>query len=164
MGFEINAKEFLSAAAAMQSAATLDAVAHAAASSIKTRTELSYRNPGMREVPWPAAKAAPVTTGKRKGKRRKGRKKRVRQLLIDTGTLMQSWTLNQLKDGEYQVTTPVKYAPYHQFGAPKQGLPARPQLPYIDGKLGPRAEAAALSMAEKKLAALLRKLGFKVGE
>ncbi len=60
--------------------------------------------------------------------------------LRKTQTLSKSFFL-RVTPKQAAVSTPVRYAPPHQFGAPSRGLPARPFYPVTDrGTLTPMAE------------------------
>ena len=104
----------------------------------------AFRDPSLRPVAWapwsPAyeAKLRGAWTAKnttKSGKLRKSAKtfESDRKLLVDTGELRKSLTA-KTTGGNVYIASDREYAAYHQFGAPKAHLPARPFLP-IDADL-----------------------------
>ena len=104
----------------------------------------AFRDPSLRPVAWapwsPAyeAKLRGAWTAKnttKSGKLRKSAKtfESDRKLLLDTKELRKSLTAKTVGGHSY-IASDREYAAYHQFGAPKAHLPARPFLP-IDADL-----------------------------
>ena len=55
------------------------------------------------------------------------------EILSDTGALKGSWKVKSATRAQFKVDASVRYASYHQDGAPKIRLPARMMVP--DGKM-----------------------------
>ena len=96
----------------------------------------AFDDPELRPKPWDAwspayeAKLRGAWSAKnstKRGKLRKGAKFE-RRLLVDTGELRKSLAAKTTGGHDY-IASDREYAAYHQFGAPKAKLPARPFLP-----------------------------------
>lgn len=104
----------------------------------------AFDDPSLRPEAWapwsPAyqAKLRGAWTAKNTTKSGKLRKsaKFERRLLVDTGELRKTLTAKTV-GGHAYIASDREYAAYHQFGAPKAKLPARPFLPiYADLSAG----------------------------
>ena len=96
-------------------------LAASAATQVMALTQLEFRQEGrMFHGGW-----APLSTGVSKAKTARKRKKngklgkarKAKPVLVDTGTLKKSFFVSQ-SGGGATVGTPVKFAVFHQFGAP----------------------------------------------
>lgn len=101
----------------------------------------AFNDPSLRPTPWDAWSSAyeaqlrsawKAKNTTKSGKLRKSAKFE-RRLLVDTGELRKSLTA-KTTGGHAYIASDREYAAYHQFGAPKAHLPARPFLP-IDADL-----------------------------
>jgi phage gpG-like protein len=71
-------------------------------------------------------------------RRRKGGRSALRgKILQDTGRMRAAVAVEATAAG-FRIDIPVKYAPHHQYGAPRGRLPQRQMLPMVEtGGLGP---------------------------
>jgi phage virion morphogenesis protein len=83
-------------------------------------------------------------------RRRKGdREGRADKILQDTGRMKGSIHSVAERDS-VDIGTPVVYSPFHQFGAPRAGIPERPFL-YVDAADAANLESLALAYLERSL-------------
>lgn len=142
--------------------AARQSVAHAAATELKRMTEQNFRSETYRAAAWPPL--AKSTAGGMSAPRKRAAKKRkggAAKPLIDTATLMRSFSVERGVEGAALITT-QDYANYHQFGTVK--MPARPIVP-VTGEYGgeatptPKAEKALQRAANAALRVVIAKAG-----
>lgn len=115
-------------------------------------TTRSFNDPALRAAPW-----APLKSATLKAKAKAGKSS---ALLKRDVVLARSWRVTTLTGSAVTVGTDRPYAGYHQFGAPRAGIPARPMLPFTggpdDAKLAPWAREKLTKIAQAKLDSLLK--------
>lgn len=94
-------------------------IMRAVGTSFATSAQDAFDDPALRPAPW-----APKTSFK---KTRGGKLKT--KLLVDSGMLRRSPRVTGTTDDSVTISTARTYAAYHQFGAPKAHIPARPFFP-----------------------------------
>lgn len=113
----------------------------------------SFNDASLRVAPW-----APLKPGTLAGKIKAGKSSAI--LKRDT-LLYRSLIRPDMVTGRRSVTIKIDrpYASYHQFGAPKQKIPARPFLPFIGtteaAVLAPWAREKLRKIGQAKLDSLL---------
>lgn len=112
----------------------------------------SFNDPALRAAPWAPLKGATLAAKIKAGKSTAILKRDV--------VLARSWRVAGLTASTVTVATDRPYAGYHQFGAPRAGIPARPMLPFIGGPesavLAPWAREKLTKIGQAKLASLLK--------
>lgn len=110
-----------------------------AAAFVQHKGELAFTISSMRPKPWPPKKDGSPAR------------------LLRTGNLRHSFRADITGRDTITITTPVKYAPVHQFGAPSRSIPARPYMPLQpNGRLLQETSAELVELLENRLNALLR--------
>jgi phage gpG-like protein len=132
--------ELETALAKVAGADTKSRISEAAVTVLQSMAELNFRSDRNRPVAWPDFAES---TKKSMSKKRKKNPK----LLIDNATLLRSLSVEDDADGASLVSA-VDYAGYHQYGAPKAKVPARPFVP-VTGEYG--KEATPTPEAEKRM-------------
>lgn len=116
-------------------------------------TNGSFNNSGWRAEPW-----APLKSGTIRQKIAKGRNSGILKRDL---VLLGSFRTAEITNSGVTVGTDRLYAGYHQFGAPRAGIPARPMLPFTGGpdnaKLAPWAREKLAKIGQAKLDSLLKK-------
>lgn len=128
------------------------AILEAVGTQLVSISKRSFNEPALRAAPWAPLKPATIAAKIRAGKSTAILKRDV--------VLARSWAITSLTNSSVTVATDRLYAPYHQFGAPSRGIPARPMLPFIggpeDAKLAPWAREKLTRIAQAKLNSLLK--------
>lgn len=131
----------------------LTPVAEAAGLQLVAFAGRSFNEPGVRAVPWAPLKPATIAEKIAAGKSTAILKRDV--------VMARSFRITDLRPMSVTVGTDRPYARYHQFGAPKRGLPQRPMLPFTgttaaSAQLAPWARKRLEAVSQKKLNALLQ--------
>lgn len=112
----------------------------------------SFNDPAMRAAPWVPLKPATIAAKIKAGKSTAILKRDV--------VMARSWRVASVTASTVTVGTDRPQAGYHQFGAPRAGIPARPMLPFIGGpdsaQLAPWAREKLTKIGQAKLASLLK--------
>jgi len=121
-------------------------ILNAIGTSFATAAQDAFDDPAMRPAPWAPKKAFKKTRG--------GKLKT--KLLVDSGMLRRSPRVTKADDTSVTVGTSRTYAAYHQLGAPRAGIPARPFFP-VDaaGAVIPKAAERLRQAGEAALQATL---------
>ncbi|MGI5868672.1 MAG: hypothetical protein ACOX9C_04400 [Kiritimatiellia bacterium] len=163
-------EEFNRALRALGSDAAMRAVAMEAAEELKIMTELSFNSASMRPAEWLPLSGA-TEAGLSKARKRAAKKRGAAKPLIDTGTLMKSFSIEDAgPDGATLASDTAankgrQYAAYHQHGTKK--MPARPFVPAVGGynevaKPTDKARRRLETAMKRALAAAARRAGLDV--
>jgi len=115
-------------------------------------TQRSFNDESQRAAAWAPLKPATLAQKLKAGKSSAILKRNV--------VLARSWRVGAVTPSTVTVGTDRPYAPYHQFGAPKRGIPARPMLPFTGtperAELAPWAREKLRKIGQAKLDSLLK--------
>lgn len=166
--FQVDGGEKLARAIrALGSAEAMARVARVAGEELAIMAAEAFHSERVRPAEWPPLSRR-TEAGMSKARKRGAKKRGSARPLVDTGTLMRSLEVRGASASGVEVASTQDYANYHQFGAPKAKLPARPFFP-ITGEYGkdatptPEAERRMMRTMERALAEEARRAGFETG-
>ena len=131
--FQVDGGERLARAIrALGSAEAMARVARVAGEELAIMAAEAFHSERVRPAEWPPLSRR-TEAGMSKARKRGAKKRGSARPLVDTGTLMRSFEVGAADGDGVTVKSTQDYAGYHQYGAPKANIPARPFIPATGG-------------------------------